>query len=278
MSGIVFFQTRDLTGICNFYRDRLNMDVWLDQGGCMILENGNLLIGFCQRDNTEVGGVITFVYNSKEAVDGMHKRLGTFAADIPKYNPIYKIYHFYASDPDGRTLEFQFFAHPIRPMLTAEQALLTRRSIREYTSTPVSDEMLMQVFELCRFAPTARNSQAYYYIVIKEREILERIVELRGPAGKPILAAPYAIAVGAKGDVSPRKVQDACIAAYHLLLAAKTHGLGTCWVTDMDQPEIKKILDVPEDDYIACLTPIGYPDEFKPIPQRHAISQFVRYL
>ncbi len=42
------------------------------------------------------------------------------------------------------------------------------------------------------------------------------------------------------------------------IVSAKAYGLGTCWVTDMDKDEIKDLLGIPHQDYIACLTPIGY--------------------
>jgi nitroreductase len=254
------------------------MDVWLDQGGCIILQHGNMLLGFCQREETDREGVITFVYPNRECVERMHKLLGTRAKDQPKLNPVYRIYHFFTTDPDGRTLEFQSFEHPLSPHFTLTEGLITRRSIRSYLPDPVPKRILNDVFELCRYSPTARNLQGYYYIVIEDKELLQRIVEIRGPAGAPILAAPLAIAVGASGDVSRRVIQDACIAAYHLLLAAKAHGLGTCWVTDMDNLEVKKILGVPEEDYIACLTPLGYPSEEIAIPRRHEQNSFVRYL
>ncbi|MDZ4183339.1 MAG: nitroreductase family protein [Candidatus Cloacimonadaceae bacterium] len=278
MSGIVFMQTRDLSRIVEFYGEILGMELWLDQGGCVILQSGNLLLGFCQRDKTDSRGVITFFYPDRAGVDAMYVKLGNLAKDRPKLNPVYNIYHFYASDPEGRKLEFQHFEHKLQPYLNASELLMQRRSVRKYTLEPVPDELLHQVFELCRYSPTARNLQAYYYIVIKDRKILERIVELRGPAGAPILAAPFAIAVGAKGDIARRVVQDACIASYHLLLAAKTCGLGTCWVTDMDTNAVKELLGVPMEDYIACLTPIGFADEDISKPRRHEVNSFVRYL
>ncbi|MGC9362359.1 MAG: nitroreductase family protein, partial [Candidatus Syntrophosphaera sp.] len=121
-------------------------------------------------------------------------------------------------------------------------------------------------------------SQSYYYIVVRDHKILEKIVEHRGPAGEPILEAPLAIAVCASSEVSRRYVQDACIAAYHLLLAAYAHGLGTCWVTDMDNDTVKGLLDVPQDDYIACLTPLGWPAEHLDVPARHEVGKFVHFL
>ncbi|MDP2172922.1 MAG: nitroreductase family protein [Candidatus Cloacimonadaceae bacterium] len=278
MSGIVFMQTRDLTGMVEFYGDKLGMELWLDQGGCCIMQSGNMLLAFCQRDKIDSRGVITFFYPDRAGVDEMYQKLAVCAKDRPKLNPVYNIYHFYASDPEGRKIEFQCFEQEIKPYLTAKEALIERRSVRKYKQTPVSDALLKEVFELCRYSPTARNMQAYYYIVIKDREILSKIVELRGSAGAPILAAPFAIAVCAKGELSKRVVQDACIAAYHLLLAAKTCGLGTCWVTDMDNDAVKELLQVPKEDYIACLTPIGFPDEEIPIPHRHEVHRFVRHI
>ena len=278
MNGIIFFKTADLAFIKEFYNKVLELPLWLDQGKCAIFQNGNMLLGFCQADKAETEGTITFFVPAPSDVDALHKTLQHIAVDAPKANPEYSIYHFWAKDPEGRNLEFQAFKHPLETHISLEEGLTMRRSIRNYTSRPVPQEMLEKVFELCRYAPTACNMQSYYYVVIKQRDVLEKIVNLRGPAGEPILASPYAIAVASRGELSRRKVQDACIAAYHLTLAAKAHGLGTCWVTDMDKNEVKDLLGVPHDDYIACIMPIGFPAESFPKPKRHEVSSFVRYV
>ncbi len=278
VSGLVFLKTRDITGITDFYAKRIGMDIWLDQGGCVIFQKGNLLLGFCQREQVDSSGIITFFYTTRQEVDAMYAVMRESALELPKLNPVYRIYHFFARDPEGRTLEFQHFEHELKPFVTLEEGLMRRRSIRSYRPDPVPEEVLTGVFELCRYSPTARNLQAYYYIVVRDRARLEQIVKLRGPAGNPILAAPLAIAVGASGSLARRVVQDACIAAYHLLLAAKAYGLGTCWVTDMDTPEVKALLEVPSEDYIACLTPLGYAVEEPPLPQRHEVQSFVRQI
>lgn len=278
MNAIVFFKTADLGLLKEFYGKVLGLSLWLDQGTCAIFRSGNQLLGFCQADKAETGATITFFYASRAEVDARYLELKDIATDAPKPNEKFAIYHFWATDPEGRVLEFQSFEHALEPYLSLEDGLLSRRSIRKYLPDPVSLELLDKVFQLCRYAPTARNQQSYYYVVIEQRDILQKIVSLRGPAGEPIIAAPYAIAVAARGDLSRRKVQDACIAAYHLLLAAKAYGLGTCWVTDMDTPEVKRLLGVPESDYIACLTPLGFPAESFELPKRHEVTSFVRYL
>jgi nitroreductase/catechol 2,3-dioxygenase-like lactoylglutathione lyase family enzyme len=278
MNGIVFIKTSDLGMIKEFYGKVLGVPLWLDQGTCAIFKSGNFLFGFCQADMAETGSVITFFYPTRQEVDKRYGELKYLADGSPCENKKFSIYHFWANDPEGRKLEFQSFDHTLEPYICLDEGLKTRRSIRKYQSTPVSDEMLNKVFQLCRFSPTARNQQSYYYIVIRQKDVLQQIVSLRGPAGEPIIASPYAIAVAARGDLSRRKVQDACIAAYHLLLAAKAYGLGTCWVTDMDKDEVKELLNVPKDDYIACITPIGFPAESFGIPSRHEVESFVRYV
>lgn len=278
MNAINFFKTKKLDLIVNFYTSVLALPVWLNQDSCIIFRAGNQLLGFCRCDISEISGTITFFCKDRKEVDAIYSRLKAIAKTAPKPNLAYNIYNFWAADPEGRSLEFQCFDHQLEPYITLEEGLKTRRSIRKYKSEPVPEELLNKVFELCRYSPTACNLQSYYYIVIKQREILEKIVSLRGPSGKPILASPYAIAVASKGDVSHRKIQDACIAAYHLMLAAKAYDLGTCWVTDMDKDEIKDLLGIPHQDYIACLTPIGYPAEHFPVPERHQVKDFVRYL
>ncbi|MDD2228402.1 MAG: nitroreductase family protein [Candidatus Cloacimonetes bacterium] len=278
MNGIVFFKTANLELMRGFYSQVLELPLWLDQGKCAIYQNGNMLFGFCQADKAETEGTITFFVPKHSDVDALYASLQSIAVEAPKANPHFSIYHFWAKDPEGRNLEFQAFEHPIEPHISLGEGLITRRSIRQYTSQAVPEEMLNKVFELCRYAPTACNMQSYYYVVIKQRDVLEKIVNLRGPAGEPILASPYAIAVVSRGELSRRKVQDACIAAYHLLLAAKAYGLGTCWVTDMDKNEVKDLLGVSHEDYIACITPIGFPAEDFPKPKRHGVSSFVRYV
>lgn len=113
MTGIVFFGTERHDDVVGFYRDVVGADVWLEQPGCTILEHGNLLVGFCDREETEDCGTVTFVYDDREAVDEMYERVGDAARDAPRENERYQIYQFFADDPDGRAVEFQTFLHEV---------------------------------------------------------------------------------------------------------------------------------------------------------------------
>ncbi|MEE4197950.1 MAG: VOC family protein [Bacteroidales bacterium] len=107
--GIVFFKTQKLDEISTFYREKIGCTLWLDQGGCHILQFENMLIGFCRRKEVDYQGMITFYYPSQEEVNQMYRQLKDIALSEPKDNPDYKIYHFFAKDPEGRAIEFQYF-------------------------------------------------------------------------------------------------------------------------------------------------------------------------
>lgn len=116
MSGIVFFKTERLGEIVDFYLNDIGMRIWLDQEDCTILSHGNLLLGFCQRDEPDLEGMITFFYPEKSDVDDMYEMLSNIATSRPTLNEKYQIYQFFAEDPEGRALEFQAFLHRVEPI------------------------------------------------------------------------------------------------------------------------------------------------------------------
>ncbi len=109
MNGIIFFKTKKLDALKEFYLEKIGCEIWLEQADCCILKFGNLLFGFCNWKAVDKCGMITFFYESKEEVDSMYNRFSSIAQDKPKTNPKYKIYHFFAKDPEDRIIEFQWF-------------------------------------------------------------------------------------------------------------------------------------------------------------------------
>ena len=277
MAGIIFFRTKDLEAMKEFYHSRIGMTTWLVQSECVILKHGNLLLGFCEREETDSQGIITFFYQGCEDVDEMYRKLQPLAIDEPKENETYGIYHFFIKDPDDRLVEFQAFLYPLDPYLAGDELLLTRRSIREFQDTVIPDELLWKLFEICRFAPTSRNCQSYRFIVIRDRKVLRFLAGLRGGSSAPIARAPMAVAICTDPGITGRPVQDGCIAAYHFTLAAKLSGLGTCWIAAMDRTDVKEALGIPQEHYIATITPLGYPAERPQAPPRKPANELVHF-
>jgi len=107
--GILFFKTQQQVALHQFYMERVGCNLWLDQGGCRIYQHGNMLFGFCQRDTVDTQGMITFYYGTAKEVDEMYAQFRDVADAPPKQNDDYGIYHFFARDPEGRAVEFQYF-------------------------------------------------------------------------------------------------------------------------------------------------------------------------
>ena len=278
MSGLIFLPTSDLRAAIAFYQSKLGMDLWLDQGDCAGMQHGNLLLGFCERSGEPFEGIITLFYETWEEVDATYLTLEDLAEGPPEENEAYRIYHFFARDPEGRRLEFQAFLHELRPYLSGRDLLETRRSIRKFKGEAVPEELLWQIIELSRWAPSSRNSQGVTYTMIRERDTIDYIASVRGSSSAPIAAAPMAVAVSADPEITGRLGEDACIAAYHLTLAARLHGLGTCWIAGLDRDEVKQRLGLPVEHYLATVTPLGYPAERPTIKPRKPAESFVRFL
>lgn len=276
MSGMLFFKSRNLDSVKQFYRSQVGMEIWLEQADCIILRHGNLLLGFCDRAELDTCGMVTFFYPSKADVDAMYEKCRASAEEKPKENGKYGIYHFFARDPEKRTIEFQAFLHPVDSHLTGEELLNSRRSVRQFEKRKIPEKKLLRLFELCRYAPTSRNSESYYFIAVHNREKIEYLASLREGSSGPIARAPMAIAICSDPALSKRHIQDGCIAAYHFTLAAWNFGLGTCWIGGMDREEVKKCLDIPMEHYVATVTPLGFPAEQPKMGPRKPASGYVR--
>jgi hypothetical protein len=107
--GIIFFQTRMLSELTDFYLNKVGCELWLEQAECKVFQFGNMLFGLCQRDVVDNTGMISFNMVSREEVDTIYEQFKSESTDSPKENPKYRLYHFYTKDPEGRNIEFQYF-------------------------------------------------------------------------------------------------------------------------------------------------------------------------
>jgi len=113
MYGIVFFKTQVLAELRDFYTKQIGCELWLEQADCLVFRSGNMLFGFCQRDKSDSEGLLTFFYDRKERVDRAYEQFKASALSPPRMNEKYRIYHFFARDPEERMIEFQYFTDEI---------------------------------------------------------------------------------------------------------------------------------------------------------------------
>lgn len=147
------------------------------------------------------------------------------------------------------------------------KTILTRRSIRKYTSERISDEDVKTMLEAAMAAPSASNRKPWHFVVVTDRKVLNKLARVH-PYGKMLFEAPLCIAVCGDKTVSPGYwVQDCSVAAENLLLAVTALGLGAVWLGVYPREErvspIKKVLNLPETIVPLNLISIGHPAEEK---------------
>lgn len=148
-----------------------------------------------------------------------------------------------------------------------------RRSIRRYTSEPVTDEQLHTLLECAMLAPSAADRRTWRFVVVNDRETLIALSE-NHPYAKMLREAPMCICVCGVEDPSlPGYYQQDCAAAtMNILLAAKQLGLGTCWMGVAPREErmtaVRSILGIPGDIMPFNLIAVGHPAEERSRPER----------
>jgi nitroreductase len=156
--------------------------------------------------------------------------------------------------------------------------IVSRRSIRNYKAEEVPQGTMERILEAGRYAPSADNEQPWHFIVVTEPEIKEKLS--KGRWNSFIRDSAFTV-VGCAytGDAYARKwsTVDTTIALQNMVIAAWSLGIGSCWVGDFEEAEVKRILDVPKDWRIISLISFGYPNETPSKTTRKTLKQIVSY-
>jgi nitroreductase len=147
------------------------------------------------------------------------------------------------------------------------KTILARRSIRKYTSEPVSKDDVKTMLEAAMAAPSGSNLKPWHFVVVTGKRMLKKLAEIHSH-GKMLSEAPLCIVVC--GDLTISEsfwVQDCSAATENLLLAATALGLGSVWLGVYPRQDridsIRKVLKLPETVIPLNLVSIGHPAEKK---------------
>lgn len=150
--------------------------------------------------------------------------------------------------------------------MDAINAIHTRRSVRRFTNTEITDHQIERLLRAAMAAPSAMNQQPWRFVVIRDAEMREKLSEISPYAG-PVARASVAIAVLAQPvaeKATDRWTMDCSAATENMLLAAHASGLGTCWIGVHPEAEreaaVAELLGVPADMRVLCLVAVGVPE------------------
>jgi nitroreductase len=143
--------------------------------------------------------------------------------------------------------------------------LISRRSIRKYTGGKVDEEIIRSIIRAGMYAPSARNKRPWHFIVIDDRNVMKRIMEVH-PYSSMLAEASHAIVVC--GDKETENgpgyyLLDCSASSQNILLAAHSMGLGAVWLGVEPREErikaISNILGLPSHIVPVSIISIGIP-------------------
>lgn len=148
--------------------------------------------------------------------------------------------------------------------------LIGRRSIRRYTDEPIDPEQVKLILEAALMSPSSKSIRPWQFIVVEEKETLEKLSQCKPNYATSIADAPLAVVVAADTTKSDAWVEDASIAAIFMQMQAQDLGLGSCWVEVRErfgadgtpaEEYVRELLGIPEEFGVLCIVSIGHKNE-----------------
>jgi nitroreductase len=148
-----------------------------------------------------------------------------------------------------------------------------RRSIRKFLDKPIEAEKVDLLIEAALRAPSSRDLNPWEFVVVTNRELLEKLSKAKQHGSAFLKNAPLGICVCADPEQCDVWIEDASIASIFIHLAAESLGLGSCWIQIRErmhdgkksaQEYIAETLNIPAKMQVESIIAVGYPDEKLP--------------
>ena len=158
-----------------------------------------------------------------------------------------------------------------------KKLMIQRRSKRNYNGQAVKEEDLQEIIEAGLLAPTGRNLLPTEIIVVKERDMLEKLSHAKTAGSALLKGAAAAIVVVGDCQKSDTWIEDGAIMMAYMQLMAENLGVGNCWVQIRNrdaqkmelesavssQQYVRAALHIPEQFGILAILALGMSDEIR---------------
>jgi nitroreductase len=172
-----------------------------------------------------------------------------------------------------------------------------RRSVRRFDPRPISEDIIDRLIDAAHWAPTGMNSQPWRFVVVRNAAFRKKLVGLSLPRYKKWLSALPAemqahrkevdattsdpiyygapVIVFVIGTTGGTADYDCAMACQNIMLAARSLGIGSCWVyigqLAAAEKEVQEALELKENETIYGPLVLGYPQgDFPVAPPKNA--------
>lgn len=177
--------------------------------------------------------------------------------------------------------------------MTFLELVKTRRSVKRYSAKSVSREVIARCLEAAQLAPSACNSQPWYFIVVDDQDLKNKVANAAFSGiysmnsfakDAPVLVvvvrdkSSYFAALGGYCRGIQFSLIDIGIACEHFILQAEEEGVGTCWLGWFNEKAVKKILGIPHNKKADIMISMGYPENGEEISKtRKSLGEISRF-
>ncbi|KKQ94566.1 MAG: Nitroreductase [Candidatus Woesebacteria bacterium GW2011_GWB1_39_10b] len=151
-----------------------------------------------------------------------------------------------------------------------KEAIMKRFSIRQYRPTPVPENIIRNIIELAKLAPSAGNLQSYKVYITKQKLAYDAPISFVVCADPEKSASRY----GDRGR-NLYAIQDATIFASYLQLAIVDAGMSSAWVGAFREGKIRSLLKIPDNLKPIVIITVGYPAIEKSDRRRRSFEEIV---
>ncbi|MDE3078073.1 MAG: nitroreductase family protein [Chloroflexota bacterium] len=140
---------------------------------------------------------------------------------------------------------------------SATELIRSLRAVRRFDSRAIPASVLADILESARWTGSAKNTQPWHLVVVRDRLSLQRLSSC-GRFASHVAGAAAATVLVMDG---PRSSLDAGRLAQNIMLAAWAHGVGSCIGSIFEEGEAraKELLGIPSDRWVPLAISLGYP-------------------
>lgn len=160
------------------------------------------------------------------------------------------------------------------------EIMRNRRTVRAYTDENISKENLEKVLQAGLLSASGKAIRPWEFIVVQEREMLEKLSGCRAGGVKMLQQAQCAIVVVAKETAQDVWIEDCSVAMANMHLMASSLGLGSCWVQGRlrkadgektTEEFVRNCLGFPQEYKLAAILTLGMPAQQIPAYELDAL-------
>ncbi len=146
------------------------------------------------------------------------------------------------------------------------EIMKNRRSVRNYENGQIPRELLEKVLMAGLLSPSGKNTRPWEFIVVEDREMLDRLALSRTGGADMLKKAACAIVVLGNQDLTDTWVEDCSIAMSNMHLMADHLGLGSCWIQQRmryaadgrtSEEYVRELLHFPENCRLEAILSLG---------------------